>query len=170
MPLHKLRSTYEIDVYRSRPCTCSTGDPCGPCGFWETEHRLVEIDIWFDFGSPNLGWQPIWSRGYPIPDKVPRVVNSNYDLAHCETLQSPSRIMTPRQSLLPAASSARNNTFGIGYRILHIVVPLSVSNANNHNEEPIPLAAPPRVNVRFTLPGQGAPYGHPGAFRAFCPK
>lgn len=74
MPIHRLAVVREVDVWQERHCTCSTGDTCdcGPCGYWDREQRVDELRLWFDYGEPCPGWRPTYSRGYSVPDKVPR--------------------------------------------------------------------------------------------------
>lgn len=75
MPFHRLAVVYEVDVWRTIcVCTCATGAVCNcePSGYWDREQRQDVIRLWFDFGEPCPGWRPSYSRGYPVPEKVPR--------------------------------------------------------------------------------------------------
>ena len=63
----------EVKIWVSFHCTCRTGDRCNcPSGRWIIEERSYILRLWFDYGVPAIGFQPKYSRGYPVPEKVPR--------------------------------------------------------------------------------------------------
>ena len=75
MPFHRVK-WYELVqkyVQMERTCSCWTGETCncGPSGYWTEVYIPHIFYTYFEFGEGSEGWQPTYSRGYPVPDKVP---------------------------------------------------------------------------------------------------